>query len=435
MASISHHPDSLACSKEELDLFSLPPTQNVIDENVITKINTISSYATTRGCPLEFVISTNSDYYLDASNIFLKLKLVIKNDDDTSPGTTNAVVPENNIIDTLFSDVEVLLNDVTVSSSPSIAAYRGYIEKLLNYSKGAKLSHLQNGGFFCHDGRADHSTKFTSSTNKTFEVYGKLLADIANQPRLILNGTEMKIIFHRNRPTFYMCADNTGAQGNPYIHIQEAYLLARRVKLSPQIHLSIESSLRNRTAKYPITRVEVKTNTIQQGVTSFSLEKLCFGNLPKRIIIGLVNHTNVDGVYTESSFNFAHFNVSSIALYINGHCLGTPIECNFVATNNNIPLCSRAFDSIFSAASGIDDVGNDISIDDYAKNGYTLYAFNLENDISSDCGDYINPTRRGEVSLSLSFGLVTAQPIAIVSYMEYIGLIEIDRTRNVIFNK
>jgi hypothetical protein len=146
-------------------------------------------------------------------------------------------------------------------------------------------------------------------------------------------------------------------------------------------------------------------------------------------------HTNIDGSYDQSSFKFEPFNLTSIAMYVDGHCLGTPIECDFSNANNNIALVSRAYDSIFSAASGLDDVGNDISVDDYVSNGYTLFAFNLDNDTSSDTAEFLNPIKRGEISLSLSFASALTHNIAVVCYMEYLGLVEIDRARNVIFNK
>jgi len=47
------------------------------------------------------------------------------------------------------------------------------------------------------------------------------------------------------------------------------------------------------TAKYPLTRVEVKTFTIHAGVGE-SIDNAILGQLPKRIIIGFIDNKAIE---------------------------------------------------------------------------------------------------------------------------------------------
>ena len=54
------------------------------------------------------------------------------------------------------------------------------------------------------------------------------------------------------------------------IHILDTSLLVRRAKISPSVLLAHTRILSKTTAKYPLTRVEVKTFTIYTGVVGES---------------------------------------------------------------------------------------------------------------------------------------------------------------------
>ena len=60
-------------------------------------------------------------------------------------------------------------------------------------------------------------------------------------------------------------------------HIHEATLLVRRVKVSPTVLIAHANTLASTTAKYPITRVEVKSCTIYSGITDENLENVILG--------------------------------------------------------------------------------------------------------------------------------------------------------------
>lgn len=58
------------------------------------------------------------------------------------------MVPINYWLHTLFSQVDVSLNDTLISPSENTYPYRAYIEATLNYGRDAKISQLTAGLFY-----------------------------------------------------------------------------------------------------------------------------------------------------------------------------------------------------------------------------------------------------------------------------------------------
>ncbi|KAF8794330.1 Retrovirus-related Pol polyprotein type-2 like protein [Argiope bruennichi] len=67
--------DSPECAKSKLNLFTLPPTQTVIEKGHWVKFHPISNASD--GGPIEFLISGSGEEYLDLSQILLQVKAVL----------------------------------------------------------------------------------------------------------------------------------------------------------------------------------------------------------------------------------------------------------------------------------------------------------------------------------------------------------------------
>jgi len=72
------------------------------------------------------------------------------------------------------------------------------------------------------------------------------------------------------------------------------------------------------TAKYPINRVVCKTLTIPSAVMDVNQEKLFSGQIPTRIVIGLVRNDAFNGSTTRNPFNFQNFKLTEISVYSDG---------------------------------------------------------------------------------------------------------------------
>ena len=90
--------------------------------------------------PIEFNIPGSGEDYLDLANTYLHIRVKIVETDGTDIAADAGVGPVNLFLHSLFSQVDVQLNDKLVTSSASIYAHRAYLETLLNYGKPARES-------------------------------------------------------------------------------------------------------------------------------------------------------------------------------------------------------------------------------------------------------------------------------------------------------
>ncbi|GFT50324.1 uncharacterized protein F54H12.2 [Trichonephila clavipes] len=128
--------ESPECVKSELNLFLAPPTQTVIEKGQWVQFHPITNVAD--GGPIEFLIPGSGDAYLDLSQTQLHVRAKIFKSDGKVITNENKVGPVNLFLHSLFSQVDVCLNERTVSSSNNAYPYRAIIETLLNHEYDSK---------------------------------------------------------------------------------------------------------------------------------------------------------------------------------------------------------------------------------------------------------------------------------------------------------
>ncbi|KAL6417407.1 hypothetical protein ACFW04_013682 [Cataglyphis niger] len=184
------------------------------------------------------------------------------------------------------------------------------------------------------------------------------------------------------------------------------------------------------TAKYPLTRVEVKTFTIHSGVVAESLDNVILGQLPKRIIVGFVNNKAFNGDRKLNPFNFKNYGINFFSLYVDGMQIPSrPLQPAFSAEEL---LYVEAYQTLFTGT-GIHflNEGNSISRDDYSK-GYTLFSFDLTPDLSANYAGHWNLVEHGSLRLEVRFEKALTETVNCIIYAEFDNVIEIDSSHQVI---
>ena len=133
---------------------------------------------------------------MDLNNTLLEVKTCIKTTNDSPVDAAVAVVQINNTLHSLFSQIDVCLNDVNVSSATTTYPYRAYIETHLNYGTDAKKSWLKAAMYFIDDNLTvsnpipDSSSARNTGLKRrhgvctakpTFDIIGPLHVDVFNQ--------------------------------------------------------------------------------------------------------------------------------------------------------------------------------------------------------------------------------------------------------------
>lgn len=424
----------MACSKSELQLFDIPFTQLSVESNLYSRISSLQASNKSSLAPIEFLITSSSEYFLDPSNINLYARISIKDRQNIPIKNENELYFENNILHSMFNEIEIYLNDTKISSGGGNYAYRAFFENLFSFSSEEKLSKLIAEGFYPASEKSKVISKFKSYNSKTIEVYGRLHLDIFFQPRLILSGCDIRLKLHKQSSAF--CIKSASASSdilsgidasNLYIDFEEIYLDVRKVKLTPHSYLDIEKSLNHSPAKYPISRPDLKSFTLNKGISSQIINHVAVGKLPTRILFGLVTHSSYNGNISESGLKFYHHNLKSASIYLNGSLFAYPIICDYSDEQNTRSLHLRAYKSIFSELSGDSDIC-DITYDDY-KDNYCIYAFDLSQDRCVNSFDHVNPVQNGDLSISLEFKKPLDKNLTLITYTEFPGIVQLDKTR------
>ena len=147
--------------------------------------------------------------------LFVEAQIVNTDGSNLDPDTD--VGPVNLWMHSLFSDVNVSLNEKLVSPPSSMYPYRAYIETLLSYRPAAKESQLTSVMWYKDTpGQQDKRTKdnkgFTSRKEltalcKSVQMMGKLHLDLFCQDKYLLNHVDLKIKLRRSRDAFALVAD------------------------------------------------------------------------------------------------------------------------------------------------------------------------------------------------------------------------------------
>ena len=478
------HPFSKRCDKSEIDLFSVPPTQQSLERGRWIDYAPLSSVQNPDSAITYLIAGT--DEYIDLSKTILTVtkKITAEGGATLSGGNQTSVAPVNNFLHSLFNQMDVYLNGKQVTPAMSTYAYRAYIETLLNYDVSAKKSQFTSALYYKdtptkmddvgslpklkevkikwdksaeaegwlysagteNQGFAKRS-KFIQN-GKQFVLSGPIFADIFMNDRLLLNMVDVKVVLNRSSPKFCLM-DLTGASNTPptyevkpEVKLTDVILKIRKVKVDQAVSDGIERMLKQTPALYPVRRVECKILTVPEGLPTTRQDNIFSGIIPKTFVVGFVAVEAASGVYHKNPYNFAHFGVRTLSLTANGEEIPFKQLTLQYPKNENGEIdpaageeldFDEAYNTLFSGTGKIySNAGLDIDRDDY-PGGYALYAFDLTPDMCKS-SEYFNTVQRGSLSLALTFEKATKHALGMVCYGDFENVIRIDAERNAIYD-
>ena len=478
------HPYSKRCEKSEVDLFSIPPTQQSLEKGRWIDYRPLSSVQNNDSA-ITFVIA-GTDEYLDLS------KTILVVEGKVHPGTGGnldsgqaSVAPVNNFLHSLFRQVDVYFNGKQVTPAMGTYAYRSYLETLLNYDVSAKESQLSSAMYYkdtagemdeagslpgstqinVKSHQLDPSTGgFTSTTSdvkisvpqpgtgnqgfakrhkfiensKKFTLSGPIFTDVFMSDRLLINMLDLKVVLNRSYNEFCLIDKTSGSDKiNPKVELTDVVLKIRKVKVDQAIRDSTEVLLKQTPAIYPIRRVVCKALSIAPGLPNVRQDNIFSGLVPTSFVFGLVDSNAYTGEYGKNPFNFKHYDVSTITLSVNGEEIPfKQLRLKFPSATNvrekSVDFL-QAYNTLFSGTGKMfSNMGLDITRDEY-PHGFTLFAFDLTPDMCNTA-DYFNTVQRGTLSVDITFEKDTPEAISMVCYSDFENIIRIDSERNVIYD-
>ena len=202
---------SSQCLRRDLDLFSLPPTQTATGGYQWVEHDAVSTI--TSSSPIESIVSGSGEDYVDLNNTLLEMKACIQTTNYSPVDVAAAVAPINNTLRIIFSQIDVALNDVNVSSATTTYPYRAYIKPtwIMEHTLKTKASSSDVLYRWQPDSLQSYTwlifCKKYVTKGKTWDVYCKTYlrydwsatVHVFKQSEYMLNGVIMKVRMNRSR--------------------------------------------------------------------------------------------------------------------------------------------------------------------------------------------------------------------------------------------
>ncbi|XP_062602390.1 uncharacterized protein F54H12.2-like [Saccostrea cucullata] len=311
--------------------------------------------------PIEFEIKGQGDHYLDLSQTYLQMVCKFTKDDGSNlTGANSTSSPVNNILHSMFTEIDLSLNGKIVTPGTDTYPYKAYLEKLLSYrprtlktqTRACSLWEKDTAGHMDEVGIDDLGLAANKTFNVTPGVSGgadtvtinepiltalpansknegfrkrhqaiadskkislldTLHLDLFQQDRFLPNGVDVRLRFNRARPSFYMMIKG-GSTG--------------KSQISPE-----KSGSEN--LYHP--------HRDQSKIT----DHLFQGQMPKRLILGFVENAAFNGDKTKNPFHFQNFGIKKLDVSINGETMST--RCFEPHFNEDLYL--RSYLSLYQA--------------------------------------------------------------------------------------
>ena len=243
------------------------------------------------------------------------------NDEEDDTNSVPLLTYVNNIMHSIFSNVEVYINNQQIYNSNGLYAQKSYIS---NNFKGAiseykGVLHCEGYDFEANpDDIQDSplSDPFFSRRLKMllrsdgFTLYGKWGVDFFTTSELLYPNMKVRIRLIRARPNFYMISDNP----NVSLRIVDCSLYTRRIGLEEDYHKKRMDMLAYAPVEYNYMETLAKTFIIPSSQNQFIQENI-FNNAPIRRIAKAMN---TNSAFTENPFRYQQFDLRQISIHRGG---------------------------------------------------------------------------------------------------------------------
>ena len=341
---------------------------------------------------IEFEFQTDRNYYVDSRQMYLALKLKLvkgrgykahntrevkkehKKEEKTEEEETaeeEAPVPlvthVNNILHSIFSNVEVYIDNQQIFNSNGLYAHKSYISYNFKGAFSEYKGVLHCEGYDYEEFpdeilEAPLSEPFFTRRRKMlsrpdgFMLFGKLGVEFFSTSDLLYPNMKIGLRLIRARPNFYMISDNP----NVSLGIVDCSLYTRRIALKDDFHKKRMDMLAYTPVEFNYLETLAKAFIIPARQNQFTQENI-FNNAPvRRIAIAMNTNSAFTGSYTENPFWYEQFDPKQIIILRGGQ----PIV-DFDAADN-----CRLYVTTMKAMNFQDDIPS-IPIDKI-KNHYVL---------------------------------------------------------------
>ena len=282
----------------------------------------------------------------------------------------------NNIIHSIFSNVEVYINNQQIYNSNGLYAYKSYISNNFKASISEYKGVLHSEGYDYEQDPEDISNPlpdpfFTRrmkllSRPDGFILYRKLMIDFFSTSGLLYPNKKIRLRLIRARPNFYMISDNP----NVSLGMVDCSVYIRRIALKDDYHKKRMDML----AYAPVEYNYLAKTFIRHARQNHFIQNI-FNNAPiRRVAIAMNTNSAFTGSFTENPFWYQQFDLRQTRILRGGQ----PIVDFYTADN------CRLYVTTMKAMNFQDDMPS-IPIDDFKDHYVLVFDLTSMQDATENC--------------------------------------------------
>ena len=457
MTELIPHARSAGVRNPRINMFETPPTDLSMSARRWVKINPFNTGIN----PVSFQIDPQDDF-LDLSESEFEVNIVLKK--DTAGTVANLLATDligivNNFANSLFKQINVRLNSTLISPQTDTYHYKAFLETILNYDRDDGETILVPAGWknflaIPDDGDGDeftanHINKQHAEYKDLSDEYKNVIAlrdhfvggkkvtlrfkpflEVFNLSKLLVPGVQIQMELYFNDPSVWgMRWDGAATLILPEANVDVRFFLCQ-VKVNPSIYREIMADMKGtptrpgKSAVYPIVRSEIRTYSHPTDDRHFECNNPFQGQVPNRLIVGMVKQSAFNGDIGDNPFTFKKFNLSSIKQTINGE--EYPYERLELKHDGN-DQDWRGYQRFLRASGCLcRGKGNMVREEDWGH-GKHFNIFVFDN-TANGCPDspVLNPKKTGEVRVVIEFGANPGANLTVLLYGEFENLMEIN---------
>lgn len=379
--------------------------------------------------PIEFNILADNLHYINLHDSELRLNVKLtKKDKSAVPDDVNLRCV-NNLLDSLFSNIEVYLNGQTVENNSAYHPYKSYFRRIFGLGEKDMASYVS--GMFFRDQKPKDATlggnpdfkKRADLIRQTngINLIGRIQHSLFDQEALLPNHVSIKIVLRKSSPDFVLLGSGTLAVSDYIVKISSAELHYKRVILDEQLMVSHQKLFNsNHSAEYDIVKREIKTCPIGANSVTVLSDSLYNGVLPNKVIVALTKSTGFNGDLKENPYLFNNYHVTQVNLKIDKE--------NFSYRNIDVDF-EKNYEHLYHnfLKTICPSKENVISKTEF-KDSYCFYIFQL---YPSKIKGYKQVQKLGNVRLEIKFSEANTSPLTAILYSETECELQIDKYGNI----
>lgn len=378
---------------------------------------------------VEFFFQSDYNNFIDMQDIYLKLAVTFfdRTSDTTgsdldemgSSSTTSLVIPVNNMMHSLFSNVELYMNGTPVYTSNGLYGHKAFISNEISHTAGMKNSLLKCQGYEFDSNPSDGSDRALYHGQKR-NFFGKLCVDAFTCDQYLLPGVNCRLRLTRadnDFITFVLPDTKTNTQFSAVI--TDIRLFVRKIAVHSSSLNYIEGMLaRGHTARYNYSEIMPKTYVVPNGQNEFTQEDV-FNRAPiRRLVLAMNTNSAFRGSKFANPFHYQKFNLSNIKII-----RGSQTIVDMKTEDDTEPYVTTL------KALKFDDDGPGIDVSSFSD--HYILAFDLTSTQEANVQMFFPEVLAAPLRLELYFSEPIFSPLEILILGERLSTITVDRHRAV----